>query len=117
MNIDMTGMGKMKLPFRSEFGDLNVMKTFTGKWIVGDEKEGLRADDDTCHWDAGAEWSVALTAKGNLVVYLTHCNEGFEPEMDTYSNFEEMKAERLPANVLAATAAALGEDYEIELDI
>ena len=59
--------------------------------------------------------------KKNLVVYCTHCNDGFAPTLDTHASFSEMReaaiADGIPANILAETAAALGEAFEIELDI
>jgi hypothetical protein len=98
-----------------------IWKSFTGSWLVGDNLDGLRAEDDSRNWDAGAEWSVARSEKGNLVVYSTHCNGGFTPEMKVYDSFEALKdaagKDGIPINIVAETAAALGVEFEIELDI
>jgi len=98
-----------------------IEKSITGEWLVGDDEEGVRADDDSRTWDAGVEWSVAKSAKGNLVVYTTHCNDGFAPEMKVYDSFQALKAaaaeDGVPINVVAETTSALGEEFEIELDI
>lgn len=111
-------MGKITLNLWDVDSTTPVWKSFTGEWLVGDDETGLRADDDSRHWDAGAEWSVARTVKGALLVYVTHCNEGFAPLMVVYDDFEAMQAnDSIPTNVLAETAAALGEEYEIEMDI
>ncbi len=58
-----------------------ILKTFSGSWLVGDDENGLRAASGSRHGDAGTEWSVARTAKGTLVVYATHCNGDFAPNM------------------------------------
>lgn len=119
-------MDKIRLRLWNENQQPTIIKSFVGQWLVGNDDEGLRADDDTqgVHWDAGAEWSVAETESGKLVVYLTHCNDGFAPTMHIYENFDEMASDqgehggtRMPRNVLATTAAALNIDFEEELDI
>jgi len=116
-------LAKIVLTFWNDEQEPVIHKSFMGRWLVGGEDEGLRAVDDSWSWDAGAEYSVAQTAKGNLVVYRRHCNEGFEPKMDTYPDFMSMKDANTdgypyyPPNVIAETAAALGKPYEIELDI
>jgi hypothetical protein len=112
---------QITLRFWDENGRPNILKTFTGSRLVGDETSGLRADDDSREWDAGAEWAVFQTAKGKVLVYATHTNARFAPEMKIYPSFEAARVaaheDAIPANVLAEAAAALGESFEIELDI
>ena len=119
------GMKKIVLTFWNEGEQPVIQKSFKGRWLVGGPDEGLRAvdDDGGVSWDSGAEYSVAQTAKENLVVYVRHCNDGFAPLMQTFENFADMKEDgeggypSFPPNVIAETAAALGEPHEIELDI
>jgi hypothetical protein len=118
-------MEKLVLTFWNEEEQPVIQKSFKGRWLVGGPDEGLRAQDDTpgVSWDRGAEYSVAQTAKENLVVYMRHCNDRFAPRMQTFENFADMKEDKeggypsFPQNVIAETAAALGEPHEIELDI
>jgi len=117
-------MERIVLDFWNENEQPTIHKSFRGRWLVGDSNQGLRAADDGQQWDAGAEYSVAQTAQGNLVVYVQHCNGGWAPSMETYASFAEMKdavssgfVSMFPENVIAETAAELNEPYEIELDI
>jgi len=102
-------------------GSPPINKAFVGRWLVGDKDHGMRAeqaDNSQQDWDAGAEWSVALTRRGKLVVCISHCNNLWETSMNVHENFDELKDEaELPQNVLAATAEELGVPYEIDLDI
>jgi hypothetical protein len=117
-------MAKIVLLFWNEKDEPSIRKSFIGRWLVGSEEGGPRAEDDTECWDAGAEWSIAQSEKGAIVVYRQHCNQRFAPTMATYRDFEEFRTatgERgnvlYPQNVIAEAASALGEPYEIELNI
>lgn len=111
---------KITLNFWDSGDNPVIHKTFQGRWLVGGPEVGIPADDDEMDWLAGAEWSVIQTRKNKIVVY----SQGHrEPVMKTYDSFREMAeatvdgAPLYPRNVLAETAAALGEPFEIELDI
>ena len=124
MPASATAANKIRLRFWDENENPTIVKTFTGRWIVGDEQEGVRAHDDSARWDAGAEWSVAQSTGGKLVVYVQHCNDGFAPLMEVYDSFDELRDDTdqhggraIPQNVVAATAGALGIEYEYEIDI
>lgn len=117
-------MKTLKMTFWDDYDRPIISKSVSGRWLVGDAEEGLRAEDETRAWDAGAEWSVATTAQGNLIVYIRHCNDGFRPSMDVHEDFDAMQnasdengEPRYPENVLAATAAALGIPFETELEL
>jgi hypothetical protein len=117
-------MEKISLLFLDSQDRLNISKSFTGSWLVGDDIELVGADDDSRNWDAGSAWSVAKSAKGNLVVYSTHhCvpERKVVPEMKVYDSFQALKdaagKDGIPINIVAETAAALDEEFEIELDI
>ena len=116
--VDTRDMGKIVLTLWNKEDQPICKRSFVGRWLVGDEEEGIRAGDDREDWDAGAEWSVALTRQGRLVVYCTHCNDRWAPSMEIYEDFDQMKEdEELPKNVIEETAGALDLAYEIELDI
>jgi hypothetical protein len=114
-------MEKITLGFWDEENRPIVMASFAGIALVGDEIEGLRAIDDSRTWDAGVEWSVFETAKNLLLVFRRYGDDSSAPTMLLYDSFAVMKAaaakDGIPANVLAATAAALVEEFEIKLDI
>jgi hypothetical protein len=118
-------MEKIVLDFWDNDSDYSptVKKSFMGRWLIQD----VRAEDDntSISWDAGTEYSVAQSKTGKIVAYITHCHQGFKPSYDTYDSFDHFKDATdgsgqcpvFPSNVIALTAAALGEPYEIELDI
>lgn len=108
-------MQKIRLVFWDENQQPSITKSFTGRWLVGDAGEGLRTLEGS--WDGGAEWSIAQTAKGNLVVYLQHCNERWAPKMTIYDSFDDLETAEIPKDILAQAAAGLGVPYEIDLDI
>src|SRR4051812_786762 len=111
-------MRKIVLRFWNGNDQPTISKSFEGRWIIGDAQSGERADDDSRNWDAGAGWSVALTAKGNLVVYIQHCNDGWAPEMGTYSTPAELLGDsEIPENVRSMAAGELGQDFEVQLDV
>lgn len=117
---------KITLLFWNDNEQPVIKKSFAGTWLVGHENRGIRAEQDESgvSWDAGAEYSIALSKQGKLVVYTQHCNDGFSPSMEIYDDFETMRDDeidnrypRYPENVIAETAAALGKPHEIEMDI
>jgi hypothetical protein len=113
-----SGMKKIVLAFWDQNEQLKIKKSFIGRWLVGSAANGLRADDPGGDWDAGAEWAVALTQSGRLAVWRTHSNDLHAPSMEAFDSFDELAADdAVPQNIIAETAAALGVDYETELDV
>jgi hypothetical protein len=111
-------MEKITLQIDNDGSEMNT--SFIGQWLVGDADKGVYAGDDDGHWNAGPEWTAAITQKGALVVY-THSNG--VGNMEIHDSFEDLRdhaneaSPAYPANVIAAVARAVGEQYEIELDI
>lgn len=113
-------MDKISLRFHDAQGHANVVRSFHGTWLLGDEQNGSRDEFGPKNQIEGKGWSVARTARGALVVYFTY-NNGDAPDMQIYPNFEIMKSEAevddIPQTILAKTAGVLGIEYELELDI
>jgi hypothetical protein len=120
-------MGKIVVTLWHENQEAIIRKSFTGRWIVGDDLSGTRAhdDDSSVSWDAEMEWSIAQTQKGALAVYVQHCNQDSAPSFEVFDDFESFRDSLVdgrypshPANVIAEVADALGDiPYEVELDI
>lgn len=117
---------KISLRFFDSSDQSTVTKSFTGRWIVSDPSRGLgaEADDSGVSWGHSVRFAVALTAKGKLVVYEFDESGERAPAMEVFEDFAEIRDalidDRYPAyprNLVAETAAALGEEYEVELDI
>jgi len=107
---------KIVLIFWNPNDEPTIKKSFKGRWIVGGDAGGETAAEDG--FDTETEWSVALTAKGNIVTYTQHPKEQHKPAMETYSDVNNLlDDEAVPANIRAEVAAELGAEFEIELDI
>lgn len=107
---------KILLHFWDSNDELTIKKSFRGRWIVGGETGGETTTEDG--FDTEAEWSVALTAKGNLVIYTQDPREQRKPAMETYSDVNDLlQDDGVPANIRAEVAAELGADFEFQLDI
>lgn len=111
-------MGKISLTFWDSNSKPTITKSFKGRWLVGKPGEGMRTADNTHDWVADAQWHVFQTAKGKIVVYVTHSKDGFAPLMGVYESFGQLKDDAtVPPDVIAKAANALEIPYEIELDI
>lgn len=123
---DLGKMAKISLEFWNADEQPVIKKSFTGRWLVGDAANGIgpEQDDSGVSWDWKLRYSVAQTAQGRIVVYEAYEDDSHAPGMEVYDNFEALQGAeidnrypRYPQNIIAETAAALGEPYEIELDI
>ena len=114
-------MEKIKIVLWDSNDDPNVIKSFTGCWLVGDEDSGFRSSEEGI--TGGTQWSVALTKKEQLAVYRTDANGYSKPDLEVYESFEQFKGAEnsgypvYPQDLIAEVAAAHGRPYEIELDI
>jgi len=119
--VPVNNIGKIVLEFWTEGDDRNIKKSFFGEWLVGDDSEGVNAEDtgNGISWCQGWQYSVARTKKGSLVLYVQHKDGSEAPSMHVYEDFDAMKVDQntVPENVIAETAAALDLEYEIKLDI
>ena len=107
-------------------GDPPINKSFTGHWLVGNAKRGIKAEPDESgvSWGLTNEYSIALTKRGKIVVYERKEDED-SGTMVVFDSFDEMRETtldsagypRFPENVIAEVAAALGRPYEVDLDI
>jgi hypothetical protein len=85
--------------------------SFDGVWLIG-PGDGVRSSDE--YADAGAEFSVALTRKGQLAVYVRHCNDRWAP---TFNVFPTLDDAELPDDIAALVASDLGIHRPIYMDI
>ena len=90
-----------------------VKKAFTGR-ILADLDEGICGDRST-------RYLVAITKGGNFAVYGQNSRTG-RSWLTVYDSFDDVRDNNgadweLPAEVIAAVAAEVGEPYVVELDI
>jgi len=119
-----TQMQRIKL----QMGDPPVTKVFEGRWLVGDDENGIQAEPD----NSGVQWgcyktlySVAQTKHGRIVVYERDPDEVEygDRQMEIYESFEAFNNAKngqypaYPQNVKAAAASAIEVPFEVELDI
>ena len=82
---------------------------FEGRWLVEPDRDETRTTEDG--YDDGAYYGVALTGRGNIAVYVAHCNDGFDAEVKAYDSFEEAEADGVPADILGTASAIAGPDF------
>jgi hypothetical protein len=113
-------MEKIVLEFWDKNDRPTIKKTFKGRWLLNDvEPESQEGNVQFSH---NLRYSVALTSKGNLVLYATtdpDSSQEYAPEMRTYSSPEELLNDHynVPVNVKAMVADEFGKDFEIKLDV
>lgn len=115
------GLERITLEIWEPDGSPLLKKSFFGRWLVS----GALAnhDDSGIQWDLWVHYAVVQSQKGRIVVY--QVNESTQSmRMEVHEDFEAMKLARsdsgcpkYPMNIVALTAEALAQDYEIELDI
>jgi hypothetical protein len=92
---------------------------FKGEWLVAPWEEHCAQPLDYGpfkRWNSDAYWAVAKTSKGKFAVYMFGPGGSCKPYLDLYDSFEAMEGD-VPPSVMAAVAAALDNEYEVELDI
>jgi hypothetical protein len=108
---------EVELAGRRGFGweETSYDAQFVGQWLLNPDPDETRTGEPG--YDAGAYYGVALTQRGKIAVYVRHCNDGFAPELHTYSSFEEAERDGEPADILAMASGAMGAGYVRKLDI
>jgi hypothetical protein len=103
-----------------EAGEDQVKKSFRGEWLIQDASADQ--DDSGVTWDNGTKYSVAKTARGQLLVYEfddRKCKGSFR----VFADFDELKGAEtglytaFSRNVVALVANALNVEYVVEMDI
>jgi|ERR1022692_1211374 hypothetical protein len=98
-----------------EVGEPALTKAFTGRWLVSPDSDETRTGEEG--YDAGAYWGVALTRRGQIAVWMAHCNDGWPPGLNVYGTLDQAEQDRVPADIIALAATELGQDHVIQLDI
>jgi hypothetical protein len=115
--IDSAGMKRIIVEHHDD-EDVIVRKAFKARILL----EDFTSEYPEGTWDAGFAnhntWFAAIGAKGNFVVWTVSdgpAGEWFE----VYESIADMESTESspPADVIAAVAAAAGEDYAQELDV
>jgi len=83
---------------------------FVGRWLV----EPGRGEKVTAE---GFRGGVALTKRGNIVVYSRSTTTATEARLDTYPSLDAAAAEGMPENVYQAAKAKMDLDVVEELEI
>jgi hypothetical protein len=79
---------------------------FVGRWLLHPDY----------YDEAGGYYGVALTQRGNIVVYL-QVDVRFPPSLKVYDSFEGAEAWGVPESILSMAAAEIEADYVQKLDI
>ena len=82
---------------------------FEGRWLVEPDPDETRTTEEG--YDAGAYYGVALTGRGNIAVYVAHCNAGFDAKLKPYEFFEAAEDDGIPADILGTASINAGPDY------
>ncbi len=117
---------KIVVEIRRDSGGPTIRKSFDGRWLVSPD-DNLRAEQDNSEvsWARDYRYCLAKTKKGALAVYQYDEENADGPAtLDVYETFESIRDATVdnryrayPDNVIAAFSDALGEPFEIELDI
>src|SRR5215475_3140228 len=87
---------------------------FIGRWLI-DPADDVRSGEPNA--DRGTFYGVAVTAKGNFVVYAAHVAGRLEPEFRTYSSLDHAIRDDCPSDVIERAKSALDPDYVRWIDI
>jgi hypothetical protein len=98
-----------------EVGKPSLTVGFTGRWLVEPDSDETRSGEDG--QDAGVYWGVALTKRGRIAVYAAHCNERWSASLHDYDSLDQAADDGCPADIIALTAAAIGETRVLWRDI
>jgi hypothetical protein len=103
-----------------EAGEDQIKKSFQGTWLVNDVSP--EQDDSGVTWDGNTKYSVAKTAKRQLLVY-EFDERNFKGTYRVFADFDDLNdaeigpCAALPRNVVALVASTLGIEYVVEMDI
>lgn len=125
--VDPGGMTKLVVECRNGKGEPTTRKAFKGRWLIKPANGVVAINDNDGVGRSGyVRTALALTANNKLAVYeFNYENSDGVATLEVFENFEEMQEAtldntgypRFAENELAAFAAALGEPFEVELDI
>jgi hypothetical protein len=92
-------------------------RVFVGRWIVelSEDEQPVDYVDRNMRWNRNVQWSVALTAKGNVVVYSHSVDDG-SGTFEAYASLD-LAEDDMPQNVFAAAKDALGQRLVIDMDV
>jgi hypothetical protein len=103
-------------------GKPNIKQTFRGRWLIGNENEGVATRDRMKY--RGAEFSIAVSEKGHFVVYVQHPQGEWGPFPMTFHSFEDMRKASgeggrtaVPDDIIEQVTEALAHAGEIKLDV
>jgi hypothetical protein len=108
------GTERIVLEMRDRYGERHWSVAFIGRWLVAPDDDSRTAEDG---YDAGSCYGVALTTKGNFVVYVYHVNDRWPPEYKVYASLAEALDDHQPQDIISIAAQEVGEDLAVELDI
>jgi hypothetical protein len=100
--------------WRGKDPSLAYKARFTGAWLVPPDPEESRSTQPGA--DKGFYYGVALTGKGQYLVYSAHAEGERAPRYEAYDSLEDAWDEKWPQNIIEAAAAEVGEDlYELDV--
>jgi hypothetical protein len=103
-----------------EAGENKITKSFQGEWLIQDISP--EQDDSGVTWDGGTKYSVAKTARGQLLVY-EFDERNYKGTYRVFADFDDLNDAEIgpcaavPRNVVALVANALDIEYVVEVDI
>ncbi len=107
------GMEAIQVPIGDRYNPRLV--EFDGRWLVDPEPDYTRTAEPG--YDAGAYYGVAFTKRGQVAIYVAHCNGGFDPSLNTYPSLQAAEEDGLPKDIVAEARRAVDPDYVEKLDI
>lgn len=93
----------------------NGQRGFIGRWLVEPDPSETRSAEATA--DSGAYYGVAVTKKGNIVVYAAHVNDRWEPVLKTYGSLGQAELDGIPKDIIERAANNLDPDHVVWLDV
>lgn len=94
-------------------GGHRYQTAFEGRWLVDPDGDFRALEPE---YDAGACYGVALTANGNIVMYVRHVNEMWAPGYEVFPTLEDAAAsDEWPTSIISMAAGEVGSRIPMEL--